>query len=382
MAPRKPSSPARLKTSRGKIPARSHSSAWGVSSFSTHVRTLLRNASCSSVNGLWLVDTATSTARLILESMIPREPAQGVRTRARQSPASDSPASARTSRVCAPSAGAGQRRRRPEVQRRGQHAWTGTQAPGDQVGVPAHLLGKQHRLHAGVEAGEPLAPDRQRGARRRCAPASPAPARPPRRPPYASAVRSPRPSRSHSAAKNFGSSAATASQRSSAVRYRPYEGSPPSSAPCPRGRHGNAEQRRPEVQRRERGRRLDQRDVHQSAPPGRRPREQRREDAAHRDPRAAHVRHLGARGSPARRRDPPSPAGPRARRSRGRALPARGPVRSVRSRRGRRRPAGETARGAPRGRGRAAPSPRGGTLPPARRSGRGSAAPRRPRPAA
>src|SRR5258707_9327878 len=51
LIPSKPSSPHLRNTSRGKIPARSHSRAKGVSSRSTNERTVLRNISCSSVNG-------------------------------------------------------------------------------------------------------------------------------------------------------------------------------------------------------------------------------------------------------------------------------------------------------------------------------------------
>ena len=52
--PSRPSSPACRKISRGKMPAWSHSSAWGASSRSTHWRAVARKASCSAVKR-WLM---------------------------------------------------------------------------------------------------------------------------------------------------------------------------------------------------------------------------------------------------------------------------------------------------------------------------------------
>ncbi len=279
--------------------------------------------------------------RLILESMLPGEPAQGVRTRARRSPA-------RTVRPPPALPGCAPRAPGPEAppEDRGAAAW------------PARLDGETGRGRAGGHRGTPRpegapAPRRRRrpaSRSRQCASGAAAKVRASvartrsaaSPPPYASAVRSPSPSRPQSAAKNFGSSAATASHRSSAVRYRPYEGSPPSSAPCPAGGTGTPSSAGPRCSAAKEVA-ASTSETSTSRP---RPVVARASSAARmpltRHPGAADVRHLG----PGDRRHAVATSHRQKararRRSRGRALPARGPVRSVRSRRARRRRAGET----------------------------------------
>src|SRR6516225_2101968 len=73
--PKKPSSPHFLKISLGKMPARSHSSACGASSFSAKVRTVRRNASCSCVNGFSIAPPVCA----LLPRQLARRPIGGKR---------------------------------------------------------------------------------------------------------------------------------------------------------------------------------------------------------------------------------------------------------------------------------------------------------------
>ncbi len=310
--------------------------------------------------------------------MTPVRAAQGVRTPGRRDLRRRQPGLGQDLAGVLAERGRGHRRRRPEVQRGGLHARDREKPPGQKMRIPAHLVRLAHRLDAGVESGEPFPPTPPATRGRRFAPASAAPPPPPRlrHRPRPSGRRGP--SRWQSAWKNLRLERGHRQPPIVGGAVQPVAGQPAVERALPCRRYAGARVGvAPSCSA--------AKDVVDSTSDTstRRPRPvaARASSAARMPLTATHappdVCDLSLRAPPATPSALPSRAAPPVPVSE--VVPRASAVRPgpARSQRARRRPAGESARAARRVRARAGPSPRAGSPPPARRTGRGAAAPRR-----